>query len=53
MLAGVTCDISSVQLMMFDQENFQGRMIEVTNEVMNVCDRGMDKVRSIIVDCGP
>ncbi|KAK5900315.1 hypothetical protein CgunFtcFv8_025281 [Champsocephalus gunnari] len=35
------------------QENFQGKMIEVQNECMNVCDRGMDRVRSIIVECGP
>ncbi|KAF3848527.1 hypothetical protein F7725_015024, partial [Dissostichus mawsoni] len=39
-------------MMMFDQENFQGKMIEVQNECMNVCDRGMDRVRSIIVECG-
>lgn len=45
--------VSSVQIMLFDQENFQGRMIEVQNECMNVCDRGMDRVRSIIVECGP
>lgn len=51
--ASVTCDISPVQIMLFDQENFQGRMIEVQNECMNVCDRGMDRVRSIIVECGP
>lgn len=49
----VTCAVSSVQIMLFDQENFQGRMIEVQNECMNVCDRGMDRVRSIIVECGP
>uniref|UniRef100_A0A673LVT2 Beta-crystallin B1 n=1 Tax=Sinocyclocheilus rhinocerous TaxID=307959 RepID=A0A673LVT2_9TELE len=34
-------------------ENFQGRMMEVQNECMNVCERGMDRVRSIIVECGP
>lgn len=43
----------SVQIMMFDQENFQGRMMEVQNECMNVCERGLDRVRSIIVECGP
>ena len=42
-----------LQIMMFDQENFQGRMIEVQNECVNVCDRGIDRVRSIIVECGP
>ncbi|KAA8578109.1 hypothetical protein FQN60_000103 [Etheostoma spectabile] len=45
--------MGSYRIMMFDQENFQGRMIEVQNECMNVCDRGMDRVRSIIVECGP
>lgn len=49
----LSCHVSSVQIMLFDQENFQGRMIEVQNECMNVCDRGMDRVRSIIVECGP
>ena len=49
----VTCNISCAQVMLFDQENFQGRMIEVQNECMNVCDRGLDRVRSIIVECGP
>ncbi|KAK1884021.1 Beta-crystallin B1 [Dissostichus eleginoides] len=45
--------MGSFRMMMFDQENFQGKMIEVQNECMNVCDRGMDRVRSIIVECGP
>ncbi|XP_055009674.1 beta-crystallin B1 isoform X1 [Boleophthalmus pectinirostris] len=45
--------MGSYRIMLFDQENFQGRMIEVQNECMNVCDRGMDRVRSIIVECGP
>ncbi|XP_035803351.1 crystallin, beta B1, like 2 [Amphiprion ocellaris] len=43
----------SYKMCVFDQENFQGRMIEITNECMNVCDMGMDKVRSLRVDCGP
>uniref|UniRef100_A0A3P9PYT2 Crystallin, beta B1, like 1 n=1 Tax=Poecilia reticulata TaxID=8081 RepID=A0A3P9PYT2_POERE len=37
----------------FDQENFQGRMIEIVNECMNVCEMGMDRVRSLRVECGP
>lgn len=37
----------------FDRENFQGRMIEISNECMNVCEMGMDKVRSLRVECGP
>uniref|UniRef100_A0A8B9J4Z3 Beta/gamma crystallin 'Greek key' domain-containing protein n=1 Tax=Astyanax mexicanus TaxID=7994 RepID=A0A8B9J4Z3_ASTMX len=28
-----------LQIMLFDQENFQGRMMEVQNECMNVCDQ--------------
>ncbi|XP_016302728.1 beta-crystallin B1-like [Sinocyclocheilus anshuiensis] len=28
-------------------------MMEVQNECMNVCERGMDRVRSIIVECSP
>lgn len=53
LLLSVTSGISSVQIMLFDQENFQGRMIEVQNECMNVCDHGIDRVRSIIVETGP
>uniref|UniRef100_A0A8C4H8M1 Crystallin, beta B1, like 2 n=1 Tax=Dicentrarchus labrax TaxID=13489 RepID=A0A8C4H8M1_DICLA len=34
-------------------ENFQGRCIEINAECMNVCDMGMDRVRSLRVDCGP
>ncbi|XP_042372850.1 beta-crystallin B1-like, partial [Plectropomus leopardus] len=45
--------MGSFRIMLFDQENFQGRMIEIQNECMNVCDRGIDRVRSIIVECGP
>lgn len=37
----------------FDQENFQGRCIEITGECMSVCDMGMDKVRSLRVESGP
>ncbi|KAF7650991.1 hypothetical protein LDENG_00117870 [Lucifuga dentata] len=35
--------MGSYRIMLFDQENFQGRMMEVQNECMNVCDRGMDR----------
>lgn len=41
------------QMCVFDQENFQGRCIEINGECMNVCDMGMDRVRSLRVDCGP
>ncbi len=41
------------QMYVYDQENFQGRMIEISNECMNVCEMGMDRVRSLRVECGP
>lgn len=43
----------TIQMCVFDQENFQGRCIEINAECMNVCDMGMDRVRSLRVDCGP
>ncbi|KAJ0002410.1 hypothetical protein NQD34_007559 [Periophthalmus magnuspinnatus] len=43
----------SYKMYVFDQENFQGRMIEISNECMNVCEMGMDRVRSLRVECGP
>ncbi|XP_034453323.1 beta-crystallin B1 [Hippoglossus hippoglossus] len=43
----------SYKMYVFDQENFQGRMIEISNECMNVCELGMDRVRSLRVECGP
>lgn len=38
---------------LYEQENFQGRVLEITGECMSVCDVGMDKVRSLRVECGP
>ncbi|XP_044045603.1 crystallin, beta B1, like 2 isoform X1 [Siniperca chuatsi] len=43
----------SYKMCVYDQENFQGRCIEISAECMNVCDMGMDRVRSLRVDCGP
>ncbi|AWP06392.1 putative beta-crystallin B1-like [Scophthalmus maximus] len=43
----------SYKMCVYDQENFQGRCIEITGECMNVSDVGMDRVRSLRVDCGP
>ncbi|XP_056294680.1 beta-crystallin B1 [Pseudoliparis swirei] len=43
----------SYKLYVFDQENFQGRVIEISNECMNVCEMGMDRVRSLRVEGGP
>ncbi|XP_023701164.1 beta-crystallin B1-like [Paramormyrops kingsleyae] len=37
----------------FDQENFQGRCMEITGECMSVCQAGFDRVRSLRVHCGP
>uniref|UniRef100_A0AAZ3RC03 Beta/gamma crystallin 'Greek key' domain-containing protein n=1 Tax=Oncorhynchus tshawytscha TaxID=74940 RepID=A0AAZ3RC03_ONCTS len=45
--------MNAYKMCVFDQENFQGRCMEITNECMNVCDMGMDRVRSLRVDCGP
>lgn len=43
----------ALQMHVYEQENFQGRTIEITGECINVCDLGMDKVRSLRVECGP
>lgn len=43
----------ALQMHVYEHENFQGRSIEITGECINVCDLGMDKVRSLRVDCGP
>ncbi|XP_061150128.1 beta-crystallin B1-like [Syngnathus typhle] len=41
------------KLTLFDQENFQGRSLELQSECLNICERGLERVRSIIVDSGP
>ena len=41
------------QIVVFDQENFQGRQMEFTSECLNLGDRGFDRVRSVIVTSGP
>ncbi|KAM9194130.1 beta-crystallin B1 [Dugong dugon] len=41
------------KLMVFEQENFQGRRVEFSGECLNLGDRGFDRVRSIIVTSGP
>lgn len=45
--------IFALQMHVYEHENFQGRTIEITGECINVCDLGMDKVRSLRVECGP
>ncbi|KAM6298003.1 beta-crystallin B1 [Aegotheles albertisi] len=41
------------RIIVFDQENFQGRQMEFTTECPNLGDRGFDRVRSVIVTSGP
>ncbi|XP_077479782.1 beta-crystallin B1 isoform X2 [Stigmatopora argus] len=41
------------KLTLFDQENFQGRSLELQNECSDVCERGLERVRSILVESGP
>nr|XP_012320314.1 beta-crystallin B1 [Aotus nancymaae] len=41
------------RLVVFEQENFQGRRVEFSGECSNLGDRGFDRVRSIIVTSGP
>uniref|UniRef100_A0A8C0IDF7 Beta-crystallin B1 n=1 Tax=Bubo bubo TaxID=30461 RepID=A0A8C0IDF7_BUBBB len=41
------------EIVVFDQENFQGRQMEFTSECLNLGDRGFDRVRSVIVTSGP
>ncbi|NWY04060.1 CRBB1 protein, partial [Nothoprocta ornata] len=41
------------RVVVFDQENFQGRQMEFTGECLNLADRGFDRVRSVIVTSGP
>lgn len=41
------------QIVVFEQENFQGRRMEFTTECLNLGDRGFDRVRSVIVTSGP
>uniref|UniRef100_A0A8C6KQS9 Crystallin, beta B1, like 2 n=1 Tax=Nothobranchius furzeri TaxID=105023 RepID=A0A8C6KQS9_NOTFU len=43
----------NLQMYVYDQENFQGRCMEINAECVSVCDMGMDRVRSLRVDCGP
>uniref|UniRef100_A0A4W3IWR5 Beta-crystallin B1 n=1 Tax=Callorhinchus milii TaxID=7868 RepID=A0A4W3IWR5_CALMI len=40
-------------MMIYEQENFQGRHMEFTTECVNLCERSFDRVGSVRVDCGP
>lgn len=44
---------SAPQIIVFEQENFQGRQMEFTAECLNLADCGFDRVRSVIVSSGP
>ncbi|XP_007900023.1 beta-crystallin B1 isoform X1 [Callorhinchus milii] len=41
------------RMMIYEQENFQGRHMEFTTECVNLCERSFDRVGSVRVDCGP
>ncbi|KAM6052681.1 CRBB1 protein, partial [Lophotis ruficrista] len=41
------------RIVVFEQENFQGRQMEFTTECLNLGDCGFDRVRSVIVTSGP
>ncbi|KAG8455749.1 hypothetical protein GDO86_001805 [Hymenochirus boettgeri] len=41
------------KIVVFEQENFQGRHMELLNECGNLGERGFDRVRSVIVESGP
>lgn len=44
---------SCPQLVIYEQENFQGRCHELTAACNNLQESGLDKVGSILVLCGP
>ncbi|KAK1160053.1 beta-crystallin B1-like [Acipenser oxyrinchus oxyrinchus] len=45
--------MGSYKMIVYEQENFQGRHMEFQNECVNLCDRGFDRVRSVRIECGP
>ncbi|XP_053728804.1 beta-crystallin B1 [Synchiropus splendidus] len=45
--------LEALKVLLFEQENFQGKVVEIQDECLNVSDRGIDRVRSIIVESGP
>lgn len=42
-----------MQIILYECENFQGRKTELNAECRNICEKGVDRVRSIKVECGP
>ncbi|XP_078523429.1 beta-crystallin B1 [Lissotriton helveticus] len=45
--------VGTFKIIIFEQENFQGRHLELLNECASLGDRGFDRVRSVIVESGP
>lgn len=45
--------LSCLQLIIYEQENFQGRCHELTGPCNNLQEAGVEKVGSILVLCGP
>ena len=43
----------ATQLVIYEQENFQGRCHELTGPCNNLQEAGVEKVGSILVLCGP
>ncbi|XP_053735372.1 beta-crystallin B1 isoform X1 [Synchiropus splendidus] len=41
------------KMIVYEQENFQGRMVEITSECLNICELGLERVRSLRVESGP
>ncbi|KAG9333962.1 hypothetical protein JZ751_009366 [Albula glossodonta] len=45
--------VRTYKICLFEKENFQGRHLELKGECKNLCEKGLDRVGSISVDCGP
>ncbi|XP_041084925.1 beta-crystallin B1 [Polyodon spathula] len=45
--------MGSYKIIVYEQENFQGRYMEFQNECVNLSDHGFDRVRSVRIECGP
>ncbi|KAG7484091.1 hypothetical protein MATL_G00045280 [Megalops atlanticus] len=50
---GTTIAVRIYKICLFEKENFQGRQVELKGECANLCERGLQRVGSIKVDCGP
>ncbi|XP_019362901.1 PREDICTED: beta-crystallin B1 [Gavialis gangeticus] len=45
--------LEGFSIVVFEQENFQGKKMEFTAECLNLGERGFDRVRSVIINSGP